>query len=164
MSRRLCEHEPDILTAAVAGRQQPAGALAHLASCPSCRDAVATAAWMQRMADGSGDGHALPDPAVIWWKAQLLRRWEAERRAVAPIERMHWVELVAGLASFGVFLVWQWSGLVNVLSLLNPLSLAARSASASSATSPLVLVLVLGGTLALGGMIFAGLHRRITQH
>lgn len=28
----------------------------------------------------------LPDPSFIWWKAQLLRRLEAEREAVAPLE------------------------------------------------------------------------------
>jgi hypothetical protein len=28
----------------------------------------------------------LPDPAFIWWKAQLLRRLDAEQGALAPIE------------------------------------------------------------------------------
>ena len=61
---------------------------------------TATDAWMREMADTSVDApHALPDPAVVWWKGQLLRRWESERRAVAPIERMHWIELVTGIAS-----------------------------------------------------------------
>ena len=54
---------------------------------------------------------------------------------MAPIERMHWVELVTGVASLGVFLVWQWPGLVNLLSRLNPANLAAVSASSSAGVS-----------------------------
>jgi predicted anti-sigma-YlaC factor YlaD len=163
MLRRICDHEPDMLGAAAARREDAAAVRAHLASCPSCREAVATVCWMRRMADASGETRALPDPGVIWWKAQLLRRWESERRAVAPLEHMHVVELVAGLASLGVFVAWQWSGLVNVLARLSPANLAAMSAASASGTSPLVFVLVLGATLAVGGMIFASLHRRLNQ-
>jgi hypothetical protein len=125
---------------------------------------TATRAWMREMADTSIDApHQLPDPAVVWWKAQLLRRWEAERRAVAPIERMHWVELAAGVASLGVFLVWQWSGLVSILARLSPAKLAALSSSSASAAGPSILILVVGATVALGGTIFASLHRMITR-
>lgn len=130
------------------------------------RDALeaATGAWMREMADTSIDApRQLPDPAVVWWKAQLLRRWESERRAVAPIERMHWVELAAGVASLGVFLVWQWSGLVNLLARLSPAKLAALSSSSASAAGPSMLILVVGVTVALGATIFASLHRMITH-
>jgi predicted anti-sigma-YlaC factor YlaD len=163
MVGRICEHEPDMLAAAARGEDRAGAAAAHLASCASCREAVAAVAWMRQMADASGEPHPLPDPAVIWWKAQLLRRWESERRAVAPIERMHWIEVAAGVASFGVFLVWQWSGLVNLAAGLSPARLAALSSSSTASTSPLVLMLILGGTIALGGTIFASLHRKITH-
>jgi hypothetical protein len=127
---------------------------------------ASTDAWMREMADTSVDApHALPDPAVVWWKGQLLRRWESERRAVAPIERMHWIELVTGIASLGVFLVWQWSGLVNLVSRLSPSNLAAISvsSSAAAATSPTALILVVGVTVALGATLFAGLHRMLAR-
>lgn len=163
MLGRICEHEPDMVDAAARGDERTGAVQAHLASCASCREAVAAMGWMRRMADASGDSHPLPDPGVIWWKAQLLRRWESERRAVAPIERMHWVELVSGLACFGIFLVWQWSGLANIVARLSPSNLAAISSSSMSAASPLALMLVLGGTLAVCGMIFAGLHRMLTE-
>ena len=35
---------------------------------------------------------SLPDPSFLWWKAQLLRRFDAEREAAEPIdvgERVH---------------------------------------------------------------------------
>ena len=48
----------------------------------------------------------LRDPRPLWWKAQLVRRWDAERRAQAPLEVMERVEIVAGLAAAAVLLVW----------------------------------------------------------
>jgi predicted anti-sigma-YlaC factor YlaD len=177
MMSRICEREPEMLEAAARGQARGQArddhqtrstndgdaVVTHLASCASCRDAVAAVAWMCEMADTSVDApHPLPDPGVIWWKAQLLRRWESERRAVAPIERMHWVEIAAGVASLGVFLAWQWSGLIGVLARLSPANLAAITSSSSTATAPSMLVLVAGVTVALGATIFVSLHRRIT--
>jgi predicted anti-sigma-YlaC factor YlaD len=163
MFGRMCEREPEMLDAAARGGTPAGPAAAHLASCASCRDAVAAAAWMRDLAGAPHDAsRPLPDPAVIWWKAQLMRRWESERRAVAPMERMHWIELAAGIASLGVFLVWQWSGLVNLLAWLNPARLAAISSSANAA-GPSMLLLGLGATVALGATIFASLHRMITH-
>ena len=107
--------------------------------------------------------HQLPDPAVIWWKAQLLRRWQAERVAAAPIERMRWVELAAGFASLAVFLVWQWQGLVNLMSRAIPAGLAA-AAEAPQAVSPMALVLITLGTASVGAMVLAALHRRLSGH
>ena len=45
----------------------------------------------------------LPDPSFIWWKAQLLRRRDAEREAMAPIEigeRFHLGAAVLGAVAF----------------------------------------------------------------
>jgi hypothetical protein len=113
------------------------------------------------MAEATTEPHALPNPDVIWWKAQLLRRWEAERRASAPIERMRRTEVFAGLASLAGFVVWQWSGLTRMLSSLNPSSLATWSLQATAAGAPadpsnLVFVV---GSLVVGAMILAGVHR-----
>lgn len=54
-------------------------------------DAQVTAA-MRELAGTPIDAPPLPDPSFIWWKAQLLRRHEAEREALAPLDvgdRMH---------------------------------------------------------------------------
>ena len=88
--------------------------------------------------------HQLPDPAVIWWKAQLLRRWQAERAAAAPIERMRWIELASGLASLVAFLVWQWQGLVGLVANAIPAGIAAASAAPQS-VSPMGVVLIACG-------------------
>ncbi|MGC4085162.1 MAG: hypothetical protein QM736_24350 [Vicinamibacterales bacterium] len=43
-----------------------------------------------------------PDPSFIWWKAQLLRRLDAEREATAPLDvgdRMHIGAAVLGVVA-----------------------------------------------------------------
>ena len=161
MLRHDCTQLPDILGAAADGRDLSSSLAAHLASCPSCREQVEAIAFVRALADTPDAPHALPDPAVIWWKAQLLRRWQAERAASAPIERMHWVELAAGVASLAVFLVWQWSGLTAFVARAMSAGVSAASASPQP-VSPLVFVLIAGGTASLGAMFLAALHRRLS--
>jgi hypothetical protein len=43
--------------------------------------------WMQELAAVPLDESPLPEAQLLWWKAELLKRWDEERRAVAPIER-----------------------------------------------------------------------------
>jgi len=160
MTHRACSHEPDILVSAADGQEMSAALEAHLASCPSCREQADAVAFVRGLAATSDAPHQLPDPAVIWWKAQLLRRWEAERTAAAPIERMRWVELAAGFASLAVFLVWQWQGLVNFAVRAVPAGLAAASAT-PQAVSPMALVLLAGAAMSIGAVVLAALHRRL---
>lgn len=42
---------------------------------------------------------AAPDAMQLWWKAQLLRRWDAERRAQVPLDVMQPIEIAAGLGA-----------------------------------------------------------------
>ena len=64
------------------------------------------AEWMQTLA---AEPSALP-PAVtateIWQKAELLRRWDAHRKAAAPIEMGERAQVGIGLAGALVLLVW----------------------------------------------------------
>ncbi len=160
MFSRICTHERACVAAAEGGAPDPA-VQAHLASCPSCREAAAVAQSLAMLATTAGEPHALPDPGVIWWKAQLLRRWEAERIVAAPIERMRRAEIGAGLVSLAVFLVWQWSGLTWLFSLLDPQTLASISTSAQPvAWTPNVIVLV-SAAVALAIGVMAGLHRAL---
>jgi len=65
----------------------------------------ALGAFMSRVASLPA-APAMSDPMPLWWKAQLVRRWDAERRAQAPLDVMERVEIVAGLAAAGVLLAW----------------------------------------------------------
>src|SRR5439155_14842546 len=65
-------------------------------------------AWMQALAALPINGRPLPDARQLWWKAELLRRWDAQRQAVAPIERAEPVQVGIGLAGTVVLLAWLW--------------------------------------------------------
>lgn len=108
-----CEREPDVL-AAIAADATPPEIEAHVAACARCQEAVAVSRWMQRLADTSGERASLPDPGTLWWRAQIARRWEAERRSAAPVESMERAEVAVavGVLAVGAFwglpVVWQW--------------------------------------------------------
>src|SRR6478672_1274730 len=68
----------------------------------------AIAAFMSRVANVR-----IPDPEsptlssnTLWWKAKLLDRWEAERRAQWPLDIMQPIEIVGGLVAAGLLLYW----------------------------------------------------------
>lgn len=64
------------------------------------------AEWMQTLAAEP----IAPPPAAtaseIWQKAELLRRWDAHRKAAAPIEMGERAQVSIGLAGALVLLVW----------------------------------------------------------
>jgi hypothetical protein len=72
----------------------------------------AVAAWMQELAavplETAGDAGSSPasDPVYMWWKAEMLRRWDAQRRVVAPIEVGE--RIVAGIALFAALTLFRW--------------------------------------------------------
>ena len=61
--------------------------------------------FMQRVA-ALPSRQVLVDPMQIWWKAQLLRQWDAERRVTAPLDLMQPIEVAAGIACV-VFLLYR---------------------------------------------------------
>jgi hypothetical protein len=64
------------------------------------------AEWMQTLA---AEPIAQPPAATaseIWQKAELLRRWDAQRKAAAPIEMGERAQVGIGLAGALALLVW----------------------------------------------------------
>jgi hypothetical protein len=135
MLDRTCAHQQDVIDAAMAGREPDAALSQHVARCAACREAAEVVRWMRQMAQEPAPAHTLPNADVIWWKAQLLRRWEVERKVAAPIEHMHKAEVYAGVVGFVAFLVWQWSGLTRIFSAAVPAMLTTWTARAADRTS-----------------------------
>jgi hypothetical protein len=72
--------------------------------------------YMTRLADAVPPGVSrVPDPGVLWVKAQMLRRWDAERKAQAPLDVMEPIQVAAGLAAAAVLFVWSFPSLLQVL-------------------------------------------------
>jgi hypothetical protein len=75
----------------------------------------------------------LPDPTYLWWKAELLRRWDVQQRAAAPIDLGERVQVGIGLGGAVALLIWLWR---DASSHLGPLL------SVATAVSTLLLVII----------------------
>jgi hypothetical protein len=42
----------------------------------------------------------------LWWKSELLRRWDARRRAQFPLDVMQPIEIAAGLVVAAFLFYW----------------------------------------------------------
>jgi hypothetical protein len=75
------------------------------------------AAYMSRLAHAASRQAArLPTVDLLWVKAQMLERWEAERRAQAPLDVMEPFQIAAGLVAAGILLFWSLPALIRVIS------------------------------------------------
>jgi hypothetical protein len=64
-------------------------------------------AFMQRLRDAPvRASSSVPGADVLWLKAQLIRRWEHQRRAQRPIDLMEPFEIAAGVAAAVLLLFW----------------------------------------------------------
>jgi hypothetical protein len=165
MLHRWCREQVGVIEAVQAGRDADERMRAHLASCASCREAADAVAWMRRLGGTADERRPLPPAATIWWKAQLARRWEAERRASRPIERMQRAEVALGLVSLAALAAWAWpalpSWLPRLAALMWPQRVPERWLPLPDAAGQVV-VLVLA-TLLIGGMLVAFVHRALAD-
>jgi hypothetical protein len=74
-------------------------------------DQELAAAWMAEFARVPLEAPPPGDPAFVWWKAQLMRRWDAERRALRPIEVAEQIQVAVGAAGALLLLAWLWHAL-----------------------------------------------------
>ena len=76
------------------------------------------AAFMRDLAGAAvADLPRLPTPDVLWWKAQLLARWNAERKATAPLDVVEPFQIAAGLATAALILLWALPSLRHLIML-----------------------------------------------
>ena len=81
-----CPHGESTLRAARAGRWTDE-LTAHVATCVSCQESSRLARWMIELAETADSASLpLPDPHLIWLKAQIHRRSEGRERALLPIK------------------------------------------------------------------------------
>jgi len=74
-----------------------------------------TSMWMRHLAALSHAEGELPDPAVIWWQAQMQERQVARARAARPMAIVQWISLVVGLAAAVVLCAVNWTGMKGLL-------------------------------------------------
>jgi hypothetical protein len=78
------------------------------------RETLAAAAWMMELASLPVSEEPLPDPTYLWWKGELLRRWDAQQKATELIEVGEQVQVGLSLVAAAGLLVWLWRTLPGI--------------------------------------------------
>ena len=98
------------------------------------RETLAVTAWMKELASLPVSDEPLPDPTYLWWKGELLRRWDAQQKATELIEVGEQVQVGLSLVAAAGLLVWLWRTLPGI-------------ATSSTAGTTLTLGLILSAVL-----------------
>jgi hypothetical protein len=79
-------------------------------------DEGAVTEYMTRLANAApAQMSRVPNADVLWVKAQMLRRWDAERKAQAPLDVMEPIQIAAGIAAAAVLFIWSLPSLIQTL-------------------------------------------------
>jgi predicted anti-sigma-YlaC factor YlaD len=116
MSRMDCSQEAAIARAVRSGEWNDA-LQAHLRDCATCRGVQDAARWMQMLAPAPQSSgplqEDLPDPQILWLRAQLSARQAAAERGHNVLQ---WVEIAcitAACAGLSIWLAWSWNGIAG---------------------------------------------------
>jgi len=129
-----CRHEPQVLRAAADDRWTET-LRQHLRECEDCSAAAAVEQWMREMARVEPRQHPLPDPSVVWLKAQLLRQMAAADRAARPITIFQMVAYAVVAIGWAAILNWKWDALVAWFRSLSPQQLFVTASDSAGAPS-----------------------------
>jgi predicted anti-sigma-YlaC factor YlaD len=128
-NQECLEREAEAVRAARQAGAPDAALAAHLRTCAACREAFDVARYMTRLAaeaDAIAATRPLPEASQLWWKARLLKRWDVEARATAPLDWMQRIEVAGGVIAVIVLLVMFWTDMRGDVAANNSMSVANR--------------------------------------
>ena len=133
-----CDQEAAVSRAARTG-QWDKPLKAHVAGCAVCGEVALTSQWLLSLAelpDPRREGSAaLPEPGLVWWRAQLAHKQRAAERAHRKLQWIESVALIMILLGVAGGFEWIWPQIQEQLpALLN--GLWPRMLDAASAASP----------------------------
>ncbi len=116
----------------------------HVAACKECAAVAEVAPWISRFAKIRDREHMLPDPAVLWLKAQLLRSSAAAERVARPMNQVQLLAYVLVAAGWAALLTWKWDAMLRWLESMTPGGMFAAAGGNVISVSFLLTVLILG--------------------
>ena len=137
-----CRLERDVMLAAIDDRWTDA-LRRHVSECADCAAAATVSPWMQTFSRVDEREHILPDPAVVWIKAQILRGSAAIDRVSRPLAIYQLIAYALVAAGWAAMLTWKWNALTAWFESLTPSGfVATAAASTSDASLPFFLLVV----------------------
>ncbi len=107
---RACPHDSEIKAMLLQGHWPHACApdlRTHIDACPQCRQQVLLTHTFQTARTQAIESATIPHPALLWWKAQLLRRNAALRQVERPFTTAQIFAFVVSLAAAATLLIHQ---------------------------------------------------------
>jgi len=146
-----CPFEPNVMDA-VTNDAWTESLRTHVASCDDCAATAEVGPWMARLAGLDERPHTLPDPAVLWLKAKLLRSSAAVERASLPITRLQIAAYLIIAACWAALLTWKSSALQAWINHLSPghMILGATGAEARSLSLSVLFALIILASATVG--------------
>ena len=125
-----CRYERDVLRATEEDRWTDS-LRAHVAGCEECSAAMMVGPWMEQFAAIETRERALPDPAVVWLKAHVMRGNTGVERAARPMRTLHFIAYFLVACGWAGLLTWKWSALQQWLLSFSPAQAFASAAGGS---------------------------------
>jgi hypothetical protein len=125
-----CQHEREILAAASEGWSEKESA--HAAGCVECATAAQVDPWMKRFARINLREQVLPDPSLVWLKANLLRGNEQAVRATRPLDVVQLLSYLIVAGGWASLLTLRWDTIREWMASLTPSAIMHHAGSAPS--------------------------------
>lgn len=154
-----CRHEPHVLRAAAEDRWSEA-LRAHVMECADCAAAASVAPFLSRFSRLEERRPRLPDPSVVWLKAQLLGSIAVAERITRPLNIFQMVAYVAVAGGWAAMLMWKWADLQQWALSFTPSHVVEGMAGGHGAVSGTVMA----AAVVLGSMtVMLGLHTILAE-
>lgn len=131
---------------------------AHVDSCRYCRDLVLVTETFHRARVQSAENSFPGSPDLLWWRAQLRRRYVATETIARPVSIAQTFALFLNLMVAAIFVAWNyghglhwaawWSELLPARALQH-----VSSASVKPDWNPVLLIPTLGAAAVLSGLM-----------
>lgn len=138
-----CVREQELLDALASSRwpeRCEPGLRAHVGSCPVCRDTLTVALPLLAEGDAAYTAAEVPSSGMVWWRAQMRARQEAERAASRPITIVQAIAFACGAALVAAAAFWARPAFPNLREWLGHLAASVGTGAAgltsAEASSP----------------------------
>jgi len=137
-----CNHEKELRIALREGRFD-AALEQHVRSCEECRSFASMQRAMTLVAEAPMELKALPDPALIWLKSQILRHQRMEARVVRPMKIVQFAAQIAVALGWAALFTWKWPQILSITTDFSISNLIGTSIPTNFSTSTISVMLTL---------------------
>ena len=135
----------------------------HVGECEVCSAAAAVGPWMHRFAQTPDRAHTLPDPALVWLKAQFLKNTIAADRASRPMTAVQIAAYLIVGGAWATLVTMKWESLQAWYLNLNPTSWLSGNVATGAGSATLSLGFFVSVFMLASVTIILALHTVLAE-